>query len=675
MITKFFIIKLNYIKTLIVYKRNIFSNERRSISFNSPEKLLKCYKIFVFALFFLPLQILSQIEKDSSVFSITNYSMKFFNNSIDKQLNTYIFNEQLRHFISGTNYFLGINENFNSTIISSVEKNIKDEQYLRMLSHYNFSENILGGIYLTNNLYSDNRQVAINKTSALNASLFLKYIPAKNFEIVPFGGLSSNNQIGEKDNGFVYGSEASMNNLNLGDFDVSSFFRFQNEDISPRKNTFRYFGIDLNSNFEEDFYNTISSYIASQRKDFYFTADESTAEEYGIVNNIQSRIETNYLLQDRIKFIPQNSPLSFDIQGRIFWRNIERNTRYISLKNISSSSFDSKIQEFRLDFISAAEYKLKNLNISLKFSFTEREEKHQPRKIEGLNEIVLSQREKTESLKNNISQLANISLNTIYNLSDKERITFSFYHRKLKYDTPSEENYDDRDELLSIGRILFEKQFNSFLKAFVNLEGNLNRIVYIFAERSSNNNIQRIIKLSSGGVITSKKFTSSNSAEVSANYTVFDYEKLNPNYKSYSFRQFIMRDSTSIILSKNFSLFITAYAKLSEQGDFQWSSFSSRPQRYLSEQYAEPKIFFNYFNFSIGTGIRYFSLVTFSFKSAKEKNKLSEYKSIGPVLEVNYDTTKDFSFKLYGWYEFIQTENYNRREITNFNLKLLYNFK
>lgn len=635
---------------------------------------LNNYKFSIVFILFLSYQMHAQIEKDSSVFSSANYSIKFLNNTIDKQLNTYIFNTQLKHSINSSKYFFGINENFSSTIISTVEKNIKDEQFLKLLGHYNFTEKIIGGIYLTNNIYSDNRQVAINKTSALNASLFLKFIPAKDIELIPFGGLSSNNQIGEKDNGFIYGTEALFNNFNLGDFDVSSFLRLQNEDISPRKNTYSYFSIDLNSNFEESFYNTISTYIANQRKDFYFIADESTASEFGIINNIQSRIETNYLLQDKIKVIPQNSPFALDIEGKIFWRNIERSTRYISLKNTSSSSFDSKIQELRLDLNSTAEYKLKNVNILLKFSFSERDEKHQPRKIEGLSQIVFNEREKSESLKNSISQLANISLNTFFNISNKDRVTFSLFHRKLKYDTPSKENYDDRDELLTMGRVLFERQFNSLFRAFVNLEGSLNKIVYIFSERSSNNNVQRIIKLSSGGIISSKRITSSNSAEVSANYTVFDYEKLNPNYRSYSFRQFIVRDSTTIVLFKNFSLFFTGYTKLSEQGDFQWSSFSSKPLRYLSEQYIEPKLFFNYYNCSVGSGLRYFSLGTYNFKKGTEKNKLSEYISIGPVLEINCNTSKDFSFKLYGWYEFIKTDNNSKREIANFNLKLLYNF-
>ncbi|MEG8946978.1 hypothetical protein [Rosettibacter firmus] len=621
---------------------------------------------------FIPRSISSQIERDSSEFSTSNYNYRIWNNNVDKQLNTYSFNTQVKYFLKNPRYFLGINENFNSTVISTIQKNIKDEQYLRLLSQYFINDNIQTGIFFKNNYYSDNRQVAINKTTALNTLLYLKYQPSNNFAFVPYGGFSSNNQIGEKDDGFIYGSELLIDNLILHDFNFYSLLKFQNEDISPRKNLLRYFNLDVENKFEEGFNNTISILMTDLKKDFYFVADEITTQEFNIVNNIQTRDETIYLLQDKIKLAPQNSKLSIEILGRTYWRNIERNTKYVSLKSLSSTSFDSKIKELKLDFTSSAEYKFDDANVSLKFSFSEREEKHLPRKIEGLSEITFNERERQEALKNNISQIANISLNSVFNITTNNKLIISLFHRKLKYDTPSKENYDDRDELLTMGRILFERKFNHLFKAFINLEGSFNKIVYIYSARSSNNNVQRIIKFSSGGLINTDKFTSSNIAEVSANYTVFDFEELNPNYRSYSFRQFIFRDSTSIMLKKNLFLLIYGYTKLSEQGDFQWSSFSSKPLRYLSEQHIEPKIIFNYNSFVFGTGIRYFSLTTYNFKKGMEKNKLSNYKSVGPVVDINYEVSKDIYFKLYGWYEFVNTENFSKREIANFNMKLYY---
>ena len=102
------------------------------------------------------------------------------------------------------------------------------------------------------------------------------------------------------------------------------------------------------------------------------------------------------------------------------------------------------------------------------------------------------------------------------------------------------------------------------------------------------------------------------------------------------------------------------------------SSFTSKPLRFLNEQYAEPKIFYDNAGFTFGIGVRYFVLSNFNFKQGTEKEKISEYKSIGPLAEINYEVSDSISFKTYGWYEFINTENNMNRELANFNLKLMY---
>ncbi len=625
-----------------------------------------------FTLFLINSALSAQIGKDSLSFSKLSFTDKQIINNFDKQLNTYNYNTYLKYFLGSDKLFFGLKENFNSTVTKSTSKNIKDEQFLWVMGQYDISETFKLGMLINNNFYTDDRDLAINKTSLLTTTIYTKFIPVNNIEITPFGGLAQNNQIGETNNGFIYGSEFNIDKYNFGDFDLSSLMKFQNEDISPRKNSLRLINFNLNSSFEENFYNSISADYSQQRKDFYFTADPLSAAQFNITNNIQSRIESNYSIQDRIKFKPANSSLSFDIQGRITWRRIDRNTRYISITNIANTNYDTRIEESRIDFASAADYLADGINLSFRFTFSERDEKHQPMSVDGLNNIIIDERDEIEQQKNNISQFANISLLSKINLSRSDKITFSIFHRKLKYDTPSNLNYDDRDELLSIGRILFEKEFNPYFRIFANLEGSLNKIVYIFAQRSSNNNNKRTLKFSSGGAFTSGNFSSSNSAEVSANYTVFDFEELNPNFRSYSFRQFVLRDSSEYKFSRKFKLFFSGYLKLSEQGDFNWSSFSSKPLRYLNEQYADPKIYYEFQSLSIGLGIRYFSLETFNFNRGVEKIKLSDYKSIGPLAEISYMVGERINLKFYGWYEFIKSEDNTNREMANMSIKLNY---
>ncbi|MCW8848749.1 MAG: hypothetical protein OQJ81_02125, partial [Melioribacteraceae bacterium] len=251
----------------------------------------------------------------------------------------------------------------------------------------------------------------------------------------------------------------------------------------------------------------------------------------------------------------------------------------------------------------------------------------------------------------------------------KDNISFSMLHRKLVYNTPSKDNFDDRDELLSIMRLNYTRTFNNYFNFFVNLEGSFNHIVYIFAERSSNNNIRRIIKLNSGGEFRGSRLFSRNSVEVSANYTSYDFEDINPNSRSFSFRQFNIKDSTSIKIVGKVHLDFTGYIKLSEQGNFEWKSFSNNPDRYLAEYYFEPMLKIKADNKKLGFGIRIFSLQTFNYNFENKKYLTDEYTSFGPITDFSLQLP-NLSVNFFGWYEFINNESNIKRELANLTLSI-----
>ncbi|MGK9367817.1 hypothetical protein ACSSWA_02835 [Melioribacter sp. Ez-97] len=612
----------------------------------------------------------AQVLMDSSLYSVDSFSDKILRNTVDKQLSTHIFNTRLNYNYRLSGLFAGLDENFSSTVIKSTEKNIKDEQYLRFLIQYKFNNYIKTGILFYNNLYRDSRPLSINKTNVTHTSFYVGSRLWEKLDITAFGGKSTNSQIDETDEGIIYGGEINLAPTNINEFILSSFMKYQNEDISPRKNAIRYVKFDLNNELD-NLINQISFNYSEQRRDFYFKADSITSSEFGINNNIQTRKESNYHISDRLTFAQLNSPLKFELAGKLSWKQVERSTRYVSALNISGSSFDSEIGEMNLELGANVDYTTETLKSTLRFTYSERDENHKPRAIEGLSQIIFNQREKTESLKNNFSKIANVSFSTLYKITTNDLLTFNLYHRKLQYDTPSPDNYDDRDELLSTAALTYLKKLSRIFAAFINLEGTFNKTVYIFSQRSSNNNVQRILKFGTGGIIESGKFRSVNTAEVSANYTVFDYEKLNPNYKSFSYRHLMLKDSTLTNVWKNLNFFVTSYVKYSEQGDFNWDNFSASPVRFLTEFYAEPKLILNIEGFNIGFGIRYFLLDTYNYTAGLQKKLASTYKSVGPIASARYIISDKIDFSFDGTYEFISSSNNYRKQI-NFNMYLNY---
>lgn len=609
----------------------------------------------------------SQSVKDSLNFSHYNYQKDIFRTSFEKRLNTYNLRSGLNYSYNFNGLFLGIHENYFSSLVTSNKKNIKDEQAISLFGEYKFTPYLSAGILTQNSIYSNDRKIAINEASTVYSTFFTKISPIDQLKIIPYGGYSINKQVNEDDRGAIYGGNIELDRFRISNFLFNSTLKFQNEDIAPRNNSFQIASLQVKNNLDLNLTNVITADYSNTRKDFYFDTDSVTSSMFNISKNIQSRTEKKYYFEERLYNSKFSSDIFFDLSGRIYLRDIDRETKYKNLSNIGLSNFDTKIEEFRLEFSGTTEYRSESFFGKLKLDYSEREEKHSAKLFDEANPILFDQRTEQEKKKNNSSDYTTISAVGNYFLTRNDNLSFSILHRKLVYNTPSKDNFDDRDELLSIARLTYTRTFNHLFNFFVNLEGIYNHIVYIFAERSSNNNVRRIIKLNSGGEYKSSRVFSRNSIEVSANYTSYDFADINPNSRSFSFRQFNIKDSTSIKMRGKIFLDFSGYIKLSEQGNFEWKSFSNNPDRFLAEFYLEPMLKIKSSNIKMGLGIRYFSLQTFNYDLGNKKILTNEYTSLGPITEFTLNLTK-LSVHFFGWYEFINNESNIKRELANLTL-------
>ncbi len=626
--------------------------------------MTKFYPI-VFLLMSLGGLVYAQLPGDSLLFSETHYNTNFIQSSYEKQLNTHSFKTAVEYGYTYNKLFLGLNQVFNSSVIRSSTNNIRDEQRLALLSVYKLTPVFQTGINFKRNEFSDDRTLAINNSSINCVTFFTRFSPEENIKITPFTGYSDNKQIGINDNGLVYGLEADIKDYKTDEFKINSYANYAAEDIAPRKNTAGKFIIGIENEFENNLSNLISGSYKEQRKDFYFETDSLTKITYDVTKNIQSRSERNYFIRDVIRFNPEESNWLFSVEGMASWRDIDRDTKFKLLEQTSTSIFDTKIEEFKLDFAGNVSFRVHNFSAFMKLIFSEREEKHNAKFTEGASESAFMRRQESETQKNNRSQQTTISAGLNFNLSRNDLFTLSLFHRKLVYDTQSDLNFDDRDELLSIAGLTYNRRMSPFFSLFATLEGSLNKIVYIFSQRSSNNNIQRTIKLSSGGTYKSKGFTTTNQFEVSANYTAYDFEDLNPNFRSFAFRQFVFKDSSRVRIVRNVGASLSAYIKLSEQSDFVWDEFRGRPVRFLEEIFAEPKLEYFYNGITFGVGLRIFRLEAFKFNDKSERISDTKYTSVGPLASITYFAGSSVFINCSGWYEFINNENNDKRELAN----------
>lgn len=646
---------------------------------NRNDKLFVKIILAVYFLFFSTSNANAQVLSDSLEYIVVKNPLNKLSTKLDKQLNTYILNSNVFYNNNFGKFSFKVSEDYSSTFIKSAEKSIKDEHFFSMSTAYQLKPYLNIGISALNNILSDNRKIEINQASESNVVLFSQFIPEEKIYVSPYIGYANNRQVGENNYGYVYGMEGLVNQLQISDFDISSQLKLRNEDISPRKNIDRYFNLYVLNNFDTNVLNSINLKFSQGRRDFYYKADPVTSEYFDITNNIQDRVETNYFLQDKLNYNNLIKNVSMNLSGGVNLRSIDRNTRYRSAAIATSPSFDTKsifdtrIDELRIDLESLINYRTKNFNSALRFNYSERDEKHITKNFPGIDKIFFDERSSQENQKNNNSIRASLALSGNLFFSPTDRLSFSFFQNKLRYDTPSPVNFDDRDEILSIIRLKYSKMLTPFFEAFLSAEGTLNHIVYIFSEKSSNNNINRIIKMSAGGNYYGKNFASLNNFEVSANYTVYDFEDINPTYRSFSFRQFTATDSSSIKFNEKFSLSFFGYIKLSEQGDLKWASFSTKPNRFLTEFFAEPKFKFYYDPLQLSAGIRYFGINTYNYNGMIRIID-SKYLSLGPVSEILLFLNTSLYLRIYGWYEFITTNNIFKRQQANLTMQINWNF-
>jgi len=513
---------------------------------------------------------------------------------LNKILNTYYLNTGCNLYGEFSDILIEVNENFRSTYFQSATKSIRDEQYFNLTSKYRFSNNSNVGILVNSSILSDDRNILLNESSINYLTLFSEFNFSSNFLFSPYGGYTSNKQLGETDTGPVYGFEGLTDNLSYPGFNISTVFRFRNEDILPRRNLFRYFNLSVTNPFNPSVTNTIGGRYSSTRKDFYFPADSVTSAAFDIMNNIESRTESIFLAEDRLRYNDFFGNVDFEILGGVNWRTINRDKRYQAAERQSPAVFNTKIEELILSLESSLYYNSSFFDLTLNFNLAERDEKHLTKPFTEVDEIFYLQRSELEARKNNNSIKATIAFTGNFKLSRTDKIILSLYHNKLRYDTPSPDNDDDRDEILTILRLSYSKDLSPFFQTFINANATINPVVYLFASRSSNNNVNRVLRLSVGGYYRGANVSSLNTFEISANYTVFDFEDINSNLRSFSFRQFTATDSSRIKLSKRFALVITGYIKLSENADLNWGEFTVRPTRFINEIFADPKIILVY---------------------------------------------------------------------------------
>ena len=587
---------------------------------------------------------------------------------LDKSLDTYHWTGLAAYDNIAGPWSLQFREQFLSMLINTDPKLIRDEQTLNLFLKHRVTDGLQSAFQVSSYSLSDNQSAGIGSASSHAFYAGAEFEPIEHLSLLPMVGYRFDNQLDQHDRGVAYQLGISSDSLAYDGYRTGLNGKMEYDRLDPRAAETRNISLAIDKYFFEQTRNLLRIQYNRNRRDFYDAADTTIRRQYGVSNNIETRTDDSYAFSDMLDYtLGRGMLLSF--QGNVISREITRQLRYEDLTNPRRPTLGTTIDELTFDGGVQANYAPGGfLAGSMKFFYQERDEEHAIQPEQNELTIVSDSLARVEERKNNHARRTLLALNIGMAPSQADSVALSAATTLLRYDTPTELNDDQRDELRYILSLSAGHRFNRYLNIQLLAEADLTHLVYLLATRSADNTWNRIFRLSprlayvSGGGISSV-----NTFEVLANYTVYDFEYLVSPIRSFAFRQFGFIDSTTVELTRRLGLEWFSQIRLYERGELRWQEFSERPLNYFEDQTYIGTIRYRFRErlvFSLG--IRYFSQSRFSYQGT-ERRPDSFLRSIGPITGIRWNVGQRTELFVKGWYEDQSLTGQPGRSFTNVN--------
>ncbi len=513
-------------------------------------------------------------------------------------------------------------------------------------------------------IFTDSRGVGLSEASSHAVLGGIQYAPVPFLTFSPMAGYRWDNQTGLRDRGTAFQLGAVLSPRDFDGYLVNAAAQYREDRLDPRRLENHFLQLGFQKAFTPETRDSLQLGFYRFRREFY--APDSS---------IESRQENLFQLANLLSYdVAQTleTSLFFGLSSR----GLSKVLLYGSLPR-PIGAFNTSVDEFLLDTYLEGNWHSETGRSSagIRFGYSERDELHGVLSTPGqASGPLLSEQTQQEESKNNLSRRTMLAGRLDLPLSWSDRVTAAASASLLRYDTPSELNHEDRDELLIAASLGTTHHISSFLDLGVTLEGTLSHLVYLLSDRSANNNINRVLRLTPRTLYRPAPFLATmNAFEVLASYTVYDFEQEATLVKSFSYRQFGWMDSTSIEVTHRVGLDFFAYLKLYERGQLRWTEFTERTENsYVDRNFMVQARYMPERGVLFALGLRFFSQSRFTYGPAG-KVPDSYLRSIGPTCAILWSPGSHSQIAMRGWYENRRQSDGTSRGLTTMTLTLLLN--
>jgi hypothetical protein len=514
-------------------------------------------------------------------------------------------------------------------------------------------------------VYTDEKGTGLNNASTYAVLGGADYALSPSLMLTPLAGYRWDTQAGISDRGLAYALGARLPPTEVDGYLISGGGQFREDLLSPRKLEGHVARIGIQKAFSRFTRDSLEAGFTKNRREFYALAD----------SNIESRSEQVFSFANKLEYDLDPS-LTTSLFVAINGRGLQKDLRNWNAIGPRDLPFDTKIDEFRLDTYAQAAYRSDDGQTGgwIRLFYSERTEAHaaqRPTDSSPAIELRYAERNRQEQLKDNSSRRTVLSGSVDVPLTASDRVSLSGSAGILRYDTPSNQNVEDRDELLVAVTLATSHRISPSLTLSLVLDGTQSHTVYLLKERSANNSINRVLRLSPRTTFRPVPWiTSMNAFEVLANYTVYDFEQQLASVKSFSYRQFGCIDSTSIDLTHRLGIDFYAYWRVYERGQLKWSEFRERTENSAVEQtYALQLRFTPWGRTFFAVGARYFGQSRYAFAGGTKELE-TFLSSVGPTCTILWEVGPHSRIGFQGWYERRRQPDGSVRPLSNMTMSV-----
>lgn len=452
-----------------------------------------------------------------------------------------------------------LNNAFTSNLFreSGLSNKWKDEDNLESGWEQKFSSRLLSATRLRSHIFSDeNSFVKFSKHLLFQE---FQVHPVNKLKVSPALGWAVEEMYGFRDQGWYTQLNADLKDWDLGGY-VNNSEIFNSIYFFPgrRNQEHRYF-MSFNKKFSE-FAND------SLRVGYEFMKNSYHLARVEFLENVE--INSRFLYNRLGYHVSPKSRL--DVETRIESRDISQSNpdllNHRNEQNISnkvSLVFNGESFNQGVTFFTS-----QNTNLSSRSAGMRAESRND---LEGLQ--------------------AAFNLFSHWKMNQSNELQLTFAYTKYQYSSPDTTQMIDEDDLRFISDLRFLHRFSTYFSASLAANFYFYHQIYIHANRSANNNWNRIFQLTpSFHLRIPRLLEHTNRIKILANYTVYDFDEILPQIRSYIFRELVFIDSLSIHLSAGLRLQTNYQLEKEDDGTFLKNLFAQQVSRELTSHFFDIRL-------------------------------------------------------------------------------------